>query len=210
MRYLCLHGRGTNAKIFEMQTNQHEYDFLEGTMPWELDPDLGNLVSENDETFALFDENNPLTALTAVDQLNSFVEVEGPYDGVIAFRQAVGVVATWMASQARQKKPSFKCSVFLSGAAPAVDYNALQKGIFVQLDPRALDCRIEVPTAHIWGTNDQWKDAAEATSQLCRADVRSALVHQGGHEVPGVGSKEALHETLNMIRRAILQSHAAG
>ena len=46
---------------------------------------------------------------------------------------------------------------------------------------------ISIPTAHIFGATDQWREESAATLQLCaNVSVRS-FVHSGGHDVPRAG-----------------------
>jgi len=217
MRFLCLHGRGTNSKILEIQTaairyelaDGHTYDFVDGALPWETDPDVKRLLASEDETFAFFDETNLLTAVEAVDDLDEFFEDEGPYDGVIAFSQAVGVAGTWMAHRMRQGKPTFRCAIFLSAGGPVVDYDALREGRLVHLSQAEVGEIIDIPTTHTWGASDQHAKIAKGVSQLCKSSTRSVVVHGGGHEVPGAGSKDTVTRIVNMIRRAVLLAQAA-
>lgn len=163
----------------------------------------------DEKTFAYFDEDSPATALSAVKDLESFVETQGPYDGVIAFSQAVGLVGTWMIKQNRLGKTTgLKCAIFISGASPAVDFTSLEEGNVVLLSPDRIGQVIQVPTTHVWGSADPWNNVARDFSQLCKADVRSILIHEGGHEVPGSGSKDVVTKIVNFVRRTILLSQA--
>lgn len=165
------------------------------------------------EMFAYFDHNLPETVLKAVTDFDNFVRDDGPYDGVITFSQAATVVGTWMIHQAKQgtlSESGLKCAVFLSAATPAVEYEALLQGKLVEAGNAEVAGVIDIPTAHVWGTEDQWADVASRFIELCRSDVRSIFTHPGGHEVPGTGSKEALTRSVNVIRRVVQLSVASG
>lgn len=122
----------------------------------------------------------------------------------MAFSQAVGLVGTWIAQQQKLSKPSFRFAVFLSGASPIVDFDSLQEGNVVLLPPDKFAGFIDLPTVHVWGMQDPYADVAQGIKTLCRADVRSATLHAGGHEIPGAGAKESITAAVNVIRRAIL------
>lgn len=170
-------------------------------------------MPDEHDMFAYFDHNSPESVLKAVTDFDNFIRDDGPYDGVITFSQAATVVGTWMVHQAKQSKLSesgFKCAVFLSAATPAVNYEALLGGHLVEVNNTEVAGIIDIPTAHVWGTEDQWADVATRFSDICKSDVRSIFMHPGGHEVPGTSSKEALTRSVNVIRRAIQLSVASG
>jgi hypothetical protein len=99
--------------------------------------------------------------------------------------------------------PLFKCAVFFSPAIMPVDYKALQVDE-IQTLSFAIDGEIiGIPTAHIWGSSDQWAATGSELSRMCKANVRSVFIHDGGHEVPGPASKLAVIRTVNAIRRAV-------
>ena len=63
---------------------------------------------------------------------------------------------------------------------------------------------IEVPTAHVWGANDElYPDFGPVLSGLCRGEVRNVVVHGGGHEVPGVRDQGAVRSAVRAIRRTV-------
>lgn len=162
------------------------------------------MLSRDEKTWAYFNENEPSTALKAVNDLDAFVEAHGPYDGVISFSQAGGLVGTWIIQQLRAGKPSFSCAIFLSAGSPAVDFDSLREGNVVVLPPTRMAGIINIPTAHVWGSRDPYANVAQELSSLCRPDMKSVFVHAGGHEVPGAGSKEAVTSIVNVIRRTTL------
>lgn len=166
--------------------------------------DVKNMLAGDEKAWAYFQEDQPETALKAVNDLDAFVEANGPYDGVISFSQACGLVGTWIIHRLRQGKPSFRCAVFLSAGSPAVDFDSLKEGNVVVLPRAKMAEIIDIPTAHVWGLADPFAGVANELSMLCKSDVKSVFVHDGGHEVPGAGSKEVVTNIANIIRRNTL------
>ncbi|KAK6334104.1 hypothetical protein TWF696_002606 [Orbilia brochopaga] len=223
MRFLCLHGLGTNSKVFETQTaairaelgDGHTYDFVEGTKKWEKAPELGSLFSNDDDYFAYFDPRNPSEIYKAIMDLEKFIEAEGPFDGVIAFSQGASLVSSLLIKQgylngsATEKAANyFKCAIFIAAGSP-ISLDALQRNE-VELLTEGSELRIYIPTAHIWATNDPVGPAMSAVLQaLCAPQVRHAYVHNEGHIVPGTRSPDSLRAAVNVIRRVIWDVNSA-
>lgn len=211
--------------------DHHTYDFVEGVVPWEIDPDkcrhgpssterfrakflteIKHLLPSGYETYTYFDYTSKKSIRKAVDDLETFLQTDGPYDGVIAFSQAASLVSTWMlrqAKRARRSDPAFKCAIFLSAALLPYDFEQLKEGRLQLVSTAEVGEAIGIPTAHVWGEEDQFFDTATDFSNLCKSDVKSVFIHKGGHEVPGASSKEAVSRAVNIIRRAIQLSEAA-
>ncbi|KAF3066463.1 hypothetical protein GL218_09005 [Daldinia childiae] len=217
-----LHGRGTNSKDSLVLTflaairyelgDHHTYDFVEGVVPWEIDPEIKHLLPTGYETYTYFDYTSEKSTRKAVDDLETFLQTDGPYDGVIAFSQAASLVSTWMLRQAKKGKhsnPGFKCAIFLSAALLPYDFEQLEEGHLQLVATAEVGEAISIPTAHVWGEEDQFSDTARDFTNLCKSDVRSIFIHRGGHEVPGASSKEAVSRAVNIIRRAIQLSEAS-
>lgn len=105
--------------------------------------------------------------------------------------------------EGQRADPLFKCAVLFSPAMMPVDYKALQEGEFRTLNVATDGEIIDIPTAHIWGSDDHWTATGRELSRMCKANGRSVFIHDGGHEVPGPGSKVAVTRTVNVIRRAV-------
>ncbi|KAI0854079.1 serine hydrolase-domain-containing protein [Daldinia vernicosa] len=159
-----------------------------------------------------FDYTSEKSTRKAVDDLDRFLQTDGPYDGVIAFSQAASLVGTWMLRQVKKEKynhPGFKCAIFLSAALLPYDFEQLEEGRLQLVTTAEVGEAISIPTAHVWGEEDRFSDAAKDFTNLCKSDVKSVFIHKGGHEVPGASSKEAVSRAVNIIRRAIQLSEAA-
>ncbi|KAI1638277.1 DUF341 domain protein [Biscogniauxia mediterranea] len=222
MRFLCLHGWGTNSSIFETQTaairfelgDRHTYEFVEGHLPSEMFPDLREVTSNMDEFFSYADIKDIGSCLKALDLLDAYVVAEGPFDGILAFSQGAIIGASylvWKMQTAPESKPPtmpFKCAIFFSASA-AFDFRALENGEFRELTRDVDGELIQIPTAHIWGLNDTTIDAV-TVSGLGTPDKTETYVHDGKHEVPGVRMKAAVKSSVQTIRRVIEMASVRG
>lgn len=167
------------------------------------------MVTGDGKAFSYFIENDVKTAQRALLDLDAYVDAEGPFDGIIAFSQAVGLAGTWLVHRRRASSPSsVRCAIFLAGGSSALDPTLLlEEGAIVHLPAAKVGEIIDIPTAHVYGVADPYAPEAVAFSALCGREVRSVYVHPGVHEVPGSGAgssgREVLNLTVNTIRRAI-------
>ncbi|EAW07065.1 uncharacterized protein ACLA_087710 [Aspergillus clavatus NRRL 1] len=154
--------------------------------------------------FAYYDES-PDSMLAALDQLAEYVDEEGPFDGVMAFCHGAALAAEFIIQRYQQDpedEPPFKCAIFLSAGLPS-NPAELAQGRMRLLNIVTDGEIIRLPTAHIWGTNDPVYDICENVSKLCNSNMKSVFIHDGIHEVPGYGAKEALAGSVKMIRRTV-------
>lgn len=128
-------------------------------------------------------------------QLDSYIAVGGPFDGVMGFSAGAVVAALYMADKHRRGEQSpFKCAVFLSAAKIIEEQEYL--GFNVAKRPL-----IQVPTAHIWGANDLTAPTGgHDLSRLCEPALVQTIIHDGGHEIPRKGY---LTDAVHAIRRTI-------
>ncbi|KAK6345709.1 hypothetical protein TWF718_007618 [Orbilia javanica] len=219
MHFLCLHGMGTNSKqVFETQTaavraelgDEHTYDFVEGNIPWPKAPDLGSLFSDDDDYFSYFDPSDTASLKQAISNLRSYIQVEGPFDGIMAFSQGASLAASFLLAdqiardgdQEGNYSSGFKCAILLSGGY-AWSFSSLQKNEWVRAD-KTLESRIDIPTAHVWADNDHLgPDVGTTMAAICAPDMRYSYIHDEGHTIPSRRSPEKLNEVLKVIRRVI-------
>ncbi|KAK4200775.1 serine hydrolase FSH [Triangularia verruculosa] len=210
MRFLCLHGLGTNSQIFETQTaairydlgDKHIYDFVEGTIPCKMAPEFESVASATDRFFCYADFDDLPSCLAALDQLDTYVQEEGPFDGLMAFSQGATIAATYLANKSRYNEPSpFKCAVLFS-AGGVFDVELLKKGVVSPLTAETAGEIIRIPTAHIWGVNDSMVESG-TVSAVCEAGKREVYVHDGGHEIPAVRSPVQVKACVRVLRRVI-------
>ncbi|KAF2811142.1 uncharacterized protein BDZ99DRAFT_562088 [Mytilinidion resinicola] len=220
MRFLCLHGLGTNSEIFSAQTvslryemeEGHTFDFVEGTIPASPAPETTSYYPDAAAHFNYFDLNSVSSMQLALEQLDEYVKLQGPYDGVIAYSHGAALVATYIVAQTlglglnddgTPRAHPFKCAIFISGARPA-DPKALQQGELRLLNAEQDGVLLRLPTAHIWGTNDAlYPDTSEYLSQLCDPESRAVFLHEEGHNVPSGKAREAVLGASKAIRRTV-------
>jgi hypothetical protein len=172
------------------------------------------LVSDNTDFFRYAQDDDLNTALQLYRDIEYFIRMEGPFDGVIGFSEGAGVGASLLAYQERMvacksSTPfAFKCGIFFS-AAPPVDVEAMQMGFLQRLSGSRDGRCIRVPTAHVWDPNDAvHPEFGEVLYTLCFENVMEHYIHDLGHVVPGTQSEEGVKETLRVIRRTIERSRS--
>ena len=120
--------------------------------------------------------------------LYDIIDDEGPFEGVLGFSQGAGVAASVLFEQAMQPDPErpeplFKFAVFIGGAQPWDIYDKeLQPLRPVYAANYA--ARIDIPTAHIMGRKDLYREGAKSLLALCDARKAKVYDHQGSHMVP--------------------------
>ncbi|KAI9662565.1 MAG: hypothetical protein M1821_008732 [Bathelium mastoideum] len=201
MRFLCLHGMGTNSKILELQTaalrselgepHAHNFDFVEGDLQWPAAPgdDVAHLYKgfkdlnlAADEYLAYYDPNSASTILDAINDLDSYVNEAGPFDGILGFSQ--GAILAAMLLIRRGHHAPFSFAVFICAGTPFSE-QALKKGVLELLDPvKEEGPVIFVPSAHIYGAKDPDVEHAHLLAKLCQDFGRIIYDHGAGHEIP--------------------------
>lgn len=170
--------------------------------------EIRSFFPANDEYFAYFDPGLADTCRKAVDNLDKYIALEGPFDGILAFSQGASLAATLMIQRATQKQasplvPPFICAIFFSAAVP-LDYAALLHNRIEEVSLSSVGEVITTPTVHIWGRNDaKYRGMSDRLNKLCRQELRTDFIHSGGHEVPSSGSKDEVISAVNAIRRTI-------
>ncbi|KAL9609134.1 MAG: hypothetical protein Q9167_006078 [Letrouitia subvulpina] len=159
-----------------------------------------------DQYYQFYDPYSAASMHDALSQLCTYISIEGPFDGVIGFSQGASLAATFLIQQSQDHPLAplpFKCAIFLSGGKP-LDPKALERGEIVLIDPTKTGPLLHLPTANIWGRNDMlWPGSCETLCSLCDESMRSASIHDEGHDVPGAKDKEAVQGAVRAIRRTI-------
>lgn len=172
-------------------------------------PGIESLIPKTTETFTYIDKESPAHALNTLSDLREHISTDGPYDGVLTFSEGAALAAMLLIQSATQnphEAPPFRVAVFLSGGVPASPA-ALACNKRQLLNHAANGVQIRIPTAHIWGRNDkEYPDFGPVLRELCDPEEQSVFVHEGGHEVPGVGDKIGLAGAVRCAKRAIARS----
>ncbi|KAH8703110.1 EF-hand calcium-binding domain protein [Talaromyces proteolyticus] len=130
MRFLCLHGRGTNADIFESQlaalhsriSSEHTFDFIDAEFDCPPAPGIGDLFAP--PYLCWYSQFDPTHIQTAHDYIRSTIEEDGPYDGVIGFSEGAALAASFLISLQHRNDESggnqtdllFKVAIFFNSA----------------------------------------------------------------------------------------------
>lgn len=125
---------------------------------------------------------------------------------MLAYSQGATLAAMFLIQHAEKYPFSalpFRCAIFISGGIPA-DPTALEKGEIRFLHQERNGELLKLPTAHIWGRNDNlWPGTSQILSGLCEVSSRFIFVHDEGHDVPSARSREAVLGAVRAIRRTI-------
>lgn len=169
--------------------------------------EIRDLVPADDQGFSYFDPESVPASLQAVQDLERFIKKEGPYDGILGFSQGMMLACTLLMRYVQEKKPlPFKCAIFFSPRMAPLDYVDLGKGIFTEISPTEAMEKIGIPTTLVWGSMDPFVAKAIELQQLFQRETLSTVVHEGGHEIPGYAFKDALAQTVKVIRRTTDQA----
>ncbi|CAG8976537.1 hypothetical protein HYALB_00011014 [Hymenoscyphus albidus] len=175
--------------------DNHTYDYVDGTVKFPIASEIEIIFPKDDQYFTYF--NDVATGKKAIEDLRQFVKLEGPFDGIIGFCNG-SLLATAMLIQDSESgilDPNIKLAILFSNQRLANWKLLITKSDRVS---------IGIPTAHIWGKNDNLSmDAPRVIAELCNPSMRSIFVHDGGHEVPSGKDKSAVISSVNIIRRAI-------
>lgn len=174
----------------------YEYEFVEAIIPAPMAKGVETLSSPGHESYAFFDPQDlPNTLQLAIDQLDNYVSLEGPFDAIMGFSAGAVLAAIYMLQKVRKSEPvPFRCAIFLSSADIAGELRCLGLSNTEDL--------IRVPTAHIWGLHDDTApNCGENLSNICDPTNRLVFVHDGGHELPrGHHLTQAAHTIRRVIR----------
>ncbi|KAJ8064715.1 hypothetical protein OCU04_007035 [Sclerotinia nivalis] len=127
MRFLCLHGKGTSAEIFSIQSAtfrrllppSYTFDFLDG--PYTSPPAAGVSLFFNPPYYAYYHSSDPSAIRESYSFLQEHIDKNGPYDGVMCFSQGCALIAGFLLDHqvTRPHIPlPFSCAVFICGGMP--------------------------------------------------------------------------------------------
>ncbi|USP75030.1 hypothetical protein yc1106_02304 [Curvularia clavata] len=127
MRFLCLHGMGTNSSIFEtqiagmcqqLQDQGHEFIFVDGLIECDAAPGIGSLFPG--PYLCYYDLPTPEKVQSAFDYINEVIEEEGPFDGVFGFSQGAALASSMMLEHYKRNPLDdlFKFAVFIAASLP--------------------------------------------------------------------------------------------
>ncbi|KAI2612014.1 serine hydrolase FSH [Hypoxylon fragiforme] len=196
MRFLCLHGMGTSAEIFETQTDplrralgkSHDFEFYEGDYEVQAAPGIDEVF--NAEVYkAWYDPAlGASTHRKALELLWNIIEEDGPFDGCIGFSQGSALLASLLLSHQAHNPfslPPFRLAIFICGSSALSVSEA--DGKWSRIDPQELErknLRIKIPTVHIFGLKDPAYQESLNLKNMCDPRKRLEYAHTSGHDIP--------------------------
>ncbi|KAF7562012.1 hypothetical protein G7046_g2122 [Stylonectria norvegica] len=196
MKFLCLHGMGTSAEIFETQTGPlrqalgglHDFEFYEGE--FEVPPAEGIGAVFDCETYkAWYDPNlGASTHRQSLELVQEIIDEEGPFDGCMGFSQGAALLASLILTHQALKPfspPLFHLAIFICGSSALSVSEA--DATWSRVDPSNLqrqNRRIKIPTVHILGRKDPAYEESLNLRDMCDPRVRLEYSHTSGHEIP--------------------------
>ena len=151
-----------------------------------------------------------------MSELEDYIEMDGPFDGVMGFSHGAHMAAALVARQAgrhpaiQHSRPGFKCAIFLCGWPP-YDAVMLSNGMTEYVVPEGTEesAMITIPTAHIFDPNDK-RALASGTGlrDICKAETRAVCTHECGHEVPSLRQGSTFLIAVRAIKKTIVAALA--
>ncbi|KAL4936565.1 serine hydrolase FSH [Aspergillus oleicola] len=223
MRFLCLHGRGTNSNIFEVQlaalrsrlSSQHSFDFIDAEYDCRAAPGIREFYSS--PYLCWYERGSPEEVRSAHRYLVSVIEEDGPYDGVVGFSEGAALAASvLLSSESSSSQPHFKIAILFNSVVPfvpceqmgqplsdvveghkdsyldillanAAEATAQEQMMWLSqvhcFSPKE-QFKISIPTIHVIGARDSFKESSQGVVDLCRSNLAQVLFHEGGHELP--------------------------
>ncbi|KAH8687906.1 serine hydrolase FSH [Tricladium varicosporioides] len=211
MRFLCLHGRGTNNQVFETQTAalryklgaNHEFEFVEGSIPSPQAPGLSKFFPSQDQYYSYVASESIADVSSCLDDLSEYVESNGPFDAFMGFSEGATIAMAFLSQYQNPSKASaegIKAAIFICAGKP---FNILGKN---KTTSTAMSEEIvDIPTLHVIGKRDPvYADSLEL-SRMCKKERREVLEFYGGHEVPM--STKLVGEIATAFEKVVERNH---
>lgn len=169
--------------------------------------ELATLSDPSHKHYSYHNMSTPESFIAALDNLENYIEAEGPFDGVIGYSRGAGLAARLLVRQQHLRpndKRLFQCAILFS---PTQAYDPV--AYLEKREAKVLDkmhpgiAAIPIPVAIIYGEADETKDQCQQVKGIFEPRLLSVFVHNGGQEVPGLGVKDGLLGAIRSARRAI-------
>ena len=172
--------------------------------------ELKGIFPETEQCYAFFDHDEPRSMVKAIDDLETYIDLEGPFPFIGAQSSGASLAASLLFHKAETDPAAaslFKCAMFFSAVTP-FDYQALSMNKAKAIEPNENDnLMLCIPTVNVWGHNDKFHaDQSSKLSQLCAKEFRQDIIHSENSSIPGAGDEEILIRTVHAIRRAADQT----
>ncbi|KAJ5378236.1 uncharacterized protein N7496_005645 [Penicillium cataractarum] len=232
-RVLCLHGGGTNARIFHAQCRgilkhlhrEFRFVFAQAPFPSVAGPDVLSVYKEWGP-FRRWLESPPddseFPSQQTVIELDRALEdamhrdtmrgATGNWVGVMGFSQGAKLAASLLYRQQEGlSKTNFRFGILLAGSAPLaiLDQDWDLQAIFKSLPKsRHPDAVLSIPTIHVHGCRDAGLHRHRQLYKSCQQDTARLVEWDGNHRVP-IKSKDLL-PLVQQIREVSQDAHYGG
>ncbi|KAB2574420.1 Serine hydrolase [Lasiodiplodia theobromae] len=207
-KILCLHGAGTNARIFEAQTarlglvirKHFDLVFLEGPIECAAGPGVLPFF-EGEEPFLRWhnevdDEVKKQRAGPHAQQMERVrrllvgaIREQGPFVGVLGFSQGAKTAMQLLLLQEEQGVEEagsrIKFGVLICGTVPAEDLLVAHRAEGEERQGVV----VRVPTVHAVAESDPWRAQSEQLPQYCDEATRRVFHYTGGHHLPHLAAQ---------------------
>lgn len=191
---LCLHGGGTNETIFQVQTIRiqrllaDEFEFVFTTAPFESVPGPGMIPSfegcgpyfrwtPDNEPTEVPEESRTLLSRLAKEQIMK--DGKG-FVGVLGFSQGAKLAAGLLLEEQHGKGIDWG-----EGLAFGVLCNGVCPPLTTWLSKKEKDTEITIPTLHLLGKSDPWKDESKRLHFAhCRKEQAALIESDVDHRLP--------------------------
>lgn len=209
-RLLCLHGGGTSAMIFKIQTRRlqwalrstFKFIFVDGPFPSPAGPGVLPAFAGCDPYFRWLNpgSQNPEQDQRRVRQVlrKAMMDDGGEFVGVLGFSQGARLTAGLLADQEERNTtegmPNWKFGVMLCGSYPPLSLSLARtpskkpsQGIDEHGEIRELedDEIIHVPSVLVRGTLDPHHEKGRRLVKYFDDETAISLVFKMGHHLPG-------------------------
>lgn len=190
---LCLHGRGSNNDVSELQLMNLRMpgvacDFFQGRIECPPQSPLLPMFCTQQHFYSWIDDENPMKSLhQSFAEIMEVVETRGPFDGIYGFSQGGAVVAmlsnemVWKGLLGGSSCP-WSFVVCACAVAPAYAQHLWPSSSSPAL-PDGPDA-LPLSSLHIMGQQDPLLPSSRAVQAAFDPDQAFSHVHASGHELP--------------------------
>ncbi|KAH9988766.1 putative DUF341 family oxidoreductase [Xylariaceae sp. FL0662B] len=201
LRFLCLHGAGTNSSIFQAQlgplirelSKDHcaEFVFVDGELSSDAGPGISGIFEPPYYSYFKWprskDPEDDKSVEEAYDLIYEILEGdEGPFDGLIGFSHGATLAFGFLVNHAKTRSLEpvrnlgLRCAIFMNSLPP---FRQLDSGEL--LFDGEMDGYLDIPSLNIAGRKDFVYEYSLRLAKLCNPAPTRLLVHDKGHEVAG-------------------------
>lgn len=116
------------------------------------------------------------SATEALDFVQTVIEEDGPFDGIMGFSQGATVALALLLRHAAENPldPPYALCKF------AIFFNC------IGIDAAQLrwDCKLSIPSLHIIGKEDRWFAQSLWATEQCEPGTAKLITHELGHAIP--------------------------